>query len=203
MQMPAPGRRPLFARFSIEMPSEQCVRPQPWRPAASGPARVRGSLSHFLGVAFDLSTALGIFTDLVRFCAARWGDKGLRDVHYQLKNSRQIRNAGAHGACILNDVASPLPSKRSLAVLVNAMNALGISKRLRSKWLRSRRMVQICSLLYLFSQIVPNGEVRSDRKATLMELFAEADACGLPPENPSIAALLFLKRLTSSLGLLD
>lgn len=153
--------------------------------------------------AFCEVVPFGIFADLVRFCATRRGDKDLRDVHYQLKNSRQIRNAGAHGACILNDVASPSPSKRSPAVLVNAMNALGIPKRLRSKWLRSRRMVQICSLLYLFSQIVPKGEVRSDRKATLMELFAEVDACGLPPENPSMAALLFLKRLTSSLGLLD
>ena len=153
--------------------------------------------------AFCEVVPFGIFSDFVRFCASRWNDKDLKDVHYQLKNSRQIRNAGAHGACILNDVVSPSPSTRPPAVLVNAMNARSIPKRLRTKWLRSRRMVQICSLLYLFSQIVPEGEIRSDREAALTALFAEADACGLPPENPSMAALLFLKRLTSSLGLLN
>lgn len=153
--------------------------------------------------AFCEVVPFGIFTDLVRFCASRWHDKDLEDVHYQLKNSRQIRNAGAHGACVLNDVVSPSPSTRPPATLVNAMNMHGIPRRLRTKWLRSRRMVQICSLLYLFSQIAPEGEVRSDREAALTSLFAEADACGLPPENPSMAALLFLKRLTSSLGLLN
>ncbi len=153
--------------------------------------------------AFCEVVPFGIFTDLVRFCASRWHDKDLEDVHYQLKNSRQIRNAGAHGACVLNDVVSPSPSTRPPATLVNAMNMHGIPRRLRTKWLRSRRMVQICSLLYLFSQIAPEGEVRSDCEAALASLFAEADACGLPPENPSMAALLFLKRLTSSLGLLN
>lgn len=152
--------------------------------------------------AFCEVVPFGIFTDFVRFCASRWNDKDLRDVHYQLKNSRQIRNAGAHGACILNDVVSPSPYMRPPSVLVNAMNAHGIPRRLRTKWLRSRRMTQICSLLYLFSQIAPKGKVRTEREAELTALFAEADSCGLPPENPSMAALLFLRRLTSSLGLL-
>lgn len=153
--------------------------------------------------AFCEVVPFGIFTDLVKFCATRWDDGFLADVHYQLKNSRQIRNAGAHGACILNDVMSQTPAPRSPAVLVNAMNAHGIPKRLRTKWLRSRRMVQVCSLLYLFSSIVPAGSVRSDREMTLADLFEAADASGLAPENPSMAALLFLKRLTVSLGLLS
>lgn len=153
--------------------------------------------------AFCEVVPFGIFTDLVRFCASRWDDKELREIHYQLKNSRQIRNAGAHGACILNEVVSPSPSTRPPAALVNVMNAHGIPRRLRAKWLRSRRMVQICSLLHLFSQIVPEGEVRSDREATLTALLATLGACKLSPENPGMAALLFLERLTSSFGLLN
>ena len=117
--------------------------------------------------------------------------------------SRQIRNAGAHGACVLNEIASSTPAARPPAVLVNAMGAHGIPKRLRTKWLRSRRMVQICSLLYLFSQIAPAGSVRSVRESALGALFRAGDACGLPPENPGFAALLFMKRLTASLSLLN
>lgn len=153
--------------------------------------------------AFCEVVPFGIFTDLVKFCAARWDDDILADIHYQLKNSRQIRNAGAHGACILNDVTSNAPSSRAPAALVNAMGKCGIPRRLRAKWLRNRRMVQVCSLLYLFSQIVPAGSARSDRAAALARLFKAVDSSSLPPENPSMAALLFIERLTTSLGLLD
>ena len=153
--------------------------------------------------AFYEVVSFGIFADLVKFCSARWEDRFLADIHYQLKNSRQIRNAGAHGACILNDVMSYAPAPRPPASLVNAMNAHGIPKRLRAKWLRSRRMVQVCSLLHLFSCIVPAGSVRSDRKMALACLFEAVDASDLPLENPSMAALLFLKRLTASLGPLN
>ena len=124
-------------------------------------------------------------------------------MHYQLKSSRQIRNAGARGVCILNDVANPSPASRPPAVLINAMGTLGTPRRLRSKWLRGRRMVQMCSLMYLFSQIVPAGSARSDRRASLAALFDAAEGSGLPPENPSMAALAFLRRLTAALDLLD
>nr|WP_276572595.1 Abi family protein [Enorma phocaeensis] len=153
--------------------------------------------------AFCEVVPFGMFADLVRFCADRWDDGEFMDIHYQLKYSRQIRNAGAHGACILNEIMSSAPAARPPAVLVNAMVARGISKRLRTKWLRSRRMVQMCGLLYLFSQIVPAGSVRSARESALGSLFKAGDACGLSSENPGLAALLFLKRLTISFGLLN
>ncbi len=153
--------------------------------------------------AFCEVVTFGTFIDLLKFCADRWGDKTLADFHYQLKNTKMVRNSGAHGACILNEIADTKLLSRPPATLVNAMTKYGIPKRLRSKWLRSRRMTQICSLFYLYSVLVPSGSVRADRSRALVELFNGTDKSGLPAENPCIAALAFLRRLTKSFELLQ
>lgn len=153
--------------------------------------------------AFCEVVPFGVFADLVRFCADRWGDERLRCAHYLYKDARQIRNAGAHGACILNDIASAGVPARPPAALVNAIASYGIPKRLRSKWLHERRMVQMCSLVYLYAATVPEGSVRTDRKRELYDLFKAAKASGLPIESPAIAALRFLYRLTNAVGLLS
>lgn len=49
--------------------------------------------------AFCGVVSFGTFTDLLRFCADRWDDKRLRRDHYQYKDTRQVRNASAHGLC--------------------------------------------------------------------------------------------------------
>lgn len=67
----------------------------------------------------------------------------------------------------------------------------------RAKWLRSRRMVQVCSLLFLFSSIVPAGSVRSDREAVLAGLFEAVGSSGVPPENPSMVAKEYLGLFSS------
>ncbi len=153
--------------------------------------------------AFCEVVSFGTFVDLFKFCADRWGNRELLDVHYQLKNVKQVRNASAHGACILNEIAAVHSPVRAPSALVNEMNACGISRRLRTKWLRSRRMMQICSLFYLYVRFVPSGSVLSDRKEALALLFDAIDSCGLPEENPDMAALSFLQRLTRCLGLLE
>lgn len=153
--------------------------------------------------AFCEVVSFGTFLGVLKFCADRWEDVELLDAHYQYKNSKQVRNAGAHGACILNDIASHDDFVRPPSTLVNAMTAYGISKRLRAKWLRGHRMVQICSLIYLYAVTVPGGSVRSARSAALSDLFEAADRSGLPDENPGVAALQFLRRLTDSAGLLN
>ena len=153
--------------------------------------------------AFCEVVSFGTFTDLLRFCADRWGDKELRRAHYQYKDTRQVRNAAAHGACILNDITSVDVPARPPAALVNAINSYDIPRRLRTKWLRGRRMVQICSLVHLYATTVPEGSVRSARKRELSALFDAAEASGPPSENPAIAALRFLRRLTDAAGLLS
>lgn len=48
---------------------------------------------------FCESMPLGAFSSLVKFCAERWTDEELDDIHYLLKYVRSTRNATAHGAC--------------------------------------------------------------------------------------------------------
>lgn len=146
---------------------------------------------------------LGIFSGLVKFCADRWDDATLRKVHYLLKNTRSVRNFCAHGACSVNGLLQRSSSARPPAALVNELTAAGMPKRLRSKWLRGERMVNTCSTLYLYQKIVPQGTARAEREVALKSLFAAAESSGLPPENPVTAAFLFIKRLSTAIGVLN
>lgn len=146
---------------------------------------------------------LGMFSGLVKFCADRWNDPELRKIHYLLKNARSVRNFCAHGACSVNGLLRRGASARPPAVLVNELMSAGIPKRLRSKWLRGERMVNACSTLYLYHKVVPEGTARSEREAALKSLFDAVEGCGIPRENAAVAALLFMKRLTVAVGVLN
>lgn len=91
---------------------------------------------------------------------------------------------------------------RPPATLVNALSSTEIPRRLRNKWLRGARMIQICVTLHLYGRIVPPGSCRSDRVRQLTCLFDIVHSSHLPAENPAVAALLFVERLTKATGLL-
>ena len=80
-------------------------------------------------VLLELSS-FGTVADVYRFCANRWGDAAMLDEHYMLKKARDVRNACAHSAAIINGlgtnghVARPAPSE-----LTTALREAGFSKR--------------------------------------------------------------------------
>lgn len=114
----------------------------------------------------------GTFLGIVKFCAARWEDDELLEVHYQLKRVKSIRNACAHGACIVNDLSEhQIRNWRPPGVVTKALASCGIPKRLRSKRLKNPRVAEICALLCLYNEIVPAGSVRTERERALMTLF--------------------------------
>ena len=156
--------------------------------------------------AFCEIVSFGAFLGILRFCADRWGDHELSDLHYHLKWVKSIRNASAHGSCVVNDL-SEHPSRRWRApdAVTRALASCGVPKRLRAKRLGSPRMAQMCTLLYLYDLIVPEGTVRADRARLLADLFGYLHGEGscLPCENPAVASLAFAERLTRGLGLLD
>ena len=150
--------------------------------------------------------SFGGFLGVMRFCAQRWEDAELMRTHYLLKKAKSVRNFCAHGACSLNDLsAGGSVREKAPVALTKGMADVGIPKRLRSKRLESPRMVQICTLLYVYALVVPDGLVRSERASALRNLFGYSDrACSiLPPQNQAIAAISFLERLTRAFGLLD
>lgn len=50
---------------------------------------------------------------------------------------------------------------------MNELTSVGMPKRLRSKWLRGERMVNACSMLYLYQKVVLEGTVRSEWETAL------------------------------------
>ena len=156
--------------------------------------------------AFCEVVSFGAFLGVLRFCAERWGDRGLSDLHYHLKWVKSIRNASAHGSCVVNDI-SERPSRRWRApdAVTRALASCGVPKRLRAKRLGSPRMAQMCTLLYLYALTVPEGTVSEDRERALADLFGylRGEGSSLPQENPAVASLAFAERLTRGLGLID
>lgn len=154
--------------------------------------------------AFIEVVPFGTFLGLLQYCANRWGDLGLKDIYHQLSSTRKIRNACAHDACVLNKLSTQTNEEKASVSLRKALASYGFPKRLRSKWLKNPRMVQICSLLNLYASIVPAGSTRNDgitRLESLQAALAEAEKL-LAVENQAISGLLFLERLTKASGLI-
>ena len=150
----------------------------------------------------------GTFLGVVKYCADRWGDEGLKDRHYRLKRAKSLRNASSHGACILNDLGSTEQGDTRLSPLVAQEIAdMGISRRARTRWLRNVRMQQIATLLSLYVKTVPDGRSFDKAAARLDALFARAEENRevLPLRGESAAAgasLDFARRLTHGFGVL-
>ena len=147
--------------------------------------------------AFAEVVSFGAFQRLMRFCGLRWEDEEILRLHYLQKWIQSARNFAAHGACVLNDLDQPPQVRwRSPDELTRALAGFGVPKRLRSKRLRSPRMTQICTLIHLYAQEVPEGTTRSKRKEALASLFRELDGLRhiLPDSNPAVASLEFIRR---------
>lgn len=156
--------------------------------------------------AFLEVVSFGTFVGLVKFCADRWGDDALLVRHYLLKKGKSIRNASAHSLCILNDLQEyDIPTERVSPVVSKAIAECGVSKRLRSKKLRSPRMVQVATLLYLYGVAAPSGASRSQRSLALAAFFDYVDenARMLDESNPAVSSIGFIRRLTDGFNLLD
>jgi hypothetical protein len=89
-------------------------------------------------VLLELSS-FGTVVDVYRHCANRWDDAAMLDEHYMLKKARDVRNARAHSASIINGLgtngyaARPAPSE-----LATALREADFSKRSRSSRMRNR-----------------------------------------------------------------
>ena len=150
----------------------------------------------------------GTFLGVVKYCADRWDDEGLRDRHYRLKRVKSLRNASSHGACILNDLGSAERGETRLSPLVTQEIAdMGIPRRARTRWLRNVRMQQVATLLSLYVKTVPGGRSFDTAATRLDELFSKAEENReiLPLRGESAtagASLDFVKRLTYGFGML-
>lgn len=154
---------------------------------------------------FVEAVSFGMIISLIRYCGNRHADKKMVADYYALRSIKTLRNACAHNSCILSNLQAHGNSKRGAPHEVSkAVAALGISKRLRQRWLQTTPVAEIASLLYLYAEMVPDGSTRKRRLDSLEKLFERIEKSSVvPAENPASAALAFIKRLTSGFDLLD
>lgn len=90
-----------------------------------------------------------------------------------LDRVRQIRNACAHGNCIINDLRSnqhQIGTSDAPKYLTDFVKNAGISKTMRQKKLANPRINQIVHLLYVYDELVTSQNTRSIRILALREL---------------------------------
>jgi abortive infection bacteriophage resistance protein len=148
-------------------------------------------------VLLELSS-FGTVADVYRFCASRWDDMAMLDEHYMLKKARDVRNACAHSAAIINGlgtnghVARPAPSE-----LTTALREAGFSKRSRSSRMRNPRLQQIATLLLLHKRMAGGTELADEGSARLRPLADDVKAVlsVTRPDASAEASMEFLVEL--------
>ena len=154
--------------------------------------------------AFVEVITFGTLIDLVRFCSERWEDGHLEDVHYLLKDVKGIRNAAAHGSCILNGKRESAQQQPKLPNLLNkALPALNLSKAARKTISRNARMRQIAATCFAYSEFVLEGSAKRRRDSSLseaVESMLTIEAL-LPTNNPAVSMTALTRKLISGFSL--
>ncbi|MCI9129168.1 MAG: Abi family protein [Eggerthellaceae bacterium] len=155
--------------------------------------------------AFLQMVSFGTLLGVIYYCAEQHiGENSVAD-YSVLHAIKSLRNTCAHGSWVLLDLSPSANGERIAPHEVSdAVAAIGISKRARRRWLQTVPVSQIASLLYLYSQVVPNGSTKTRRLDDLQQFFAVAEKDSvLLEDNPAQAAISFIKRLTEGFGLIE
>ena len=114
--------------------------------------------------------SFGTFINLYRFCAKRWDDRSMLHEHYMLRQSKAVRNAAAHSSNVINGFARSDATTHPDAAVTRAITETGISRRVRTSKMKNARLQQITTLLYLHTQIVPEGTSKRRARSELSQL---------------------------------
>lgn len=156
-------------------------------------------------VFFELAS-FGTIVDFTAFSGNRWRLHNLRAAYHELKNVKTLRNACAHGSCIMNEIhiERSTPSTRPVATRNSkrALLHLGFTRHSIDKWAKSPRMSQIVSSLIEYDELVPEGRSRSRANDLLNRFtndFGEVSAL-FPSDRPVGSSVGFILKLTRVLG---
>lgn len=122
--------------------------------------------------AFLELVTFGTFIYFYKFCAERFGDKGMLDEFYLLQSVKCLRNACAHNNCILNDMSSGKPmfkARNAVSVAIGGVPSIGRGQR-RSK-LSNDRLQQVATTLYVHSRVASEGV--HDGRAISLGVFSQ------------------------------
>lgn len=97
----------------------------------------------------------GRLLSLYKFTAERYESQEMMSNFYYLLACKKVRNAAAHGNCILNDIMPAGGKSYRDDEIVRALNNIsGMRKGFRTTQMRSVRLQQIVILLYMHQKLV-------------------------------------------------
>lgn len=113
--------------------------------------------------AFLEVVSFGDFNAFYKFCAERWGDDAMTKGHYRLKMVKCVRNACAHGNCIVNGFSNgSCTAFRTPPEVANLLSENGIGRRARRRSLSNPRLQQIAVLCFTHRSLSHGGEEDED-----------------------------------------
>lgn len=118
----------------------------------------------------------GSFVDFWLFCAERWGDDEMRQVHFVLKSTKALRNACAHNSLLVHGLnARDAPANFATNLLIsNSLNAHGMKNtRTRRTKLKNLRIAQIAAALWALDHFCKRPSTRS-RHATKLAVVRDS-----------------------------
>ena len=141
--------------------------------------------------------SFGSFVDLWLFCARRWDDPAMLDAHYQLRQSKLVRNACAHSSNVINGFARSSGDIETNADVMQAIARTGISHRVRTAKMSNPRLQQIATLLYLHAKSVPEGTAKARARNDIAQLSARMDDAleALSKNDAARSSFTFLMKL--------
>ena len=113
---------------------------------------------------------LGAFLTLYKYCAERWDDPEMEQEHYVLKSVKALRNACAHGSCLVNGFCAggPKADYHTNALISTSLNVHGVrnTKTRRAK-LRNLRIAQMAAALWSVDAICGRESTRAPERRAL------------------------------------
>jgi hypothetical protein len=101
------------------------------------------------------------------FCAERYDLNEMKNKHFLLTSSKELRNASAHNSCIFNNLRPKTSMRSSRHIVMKQLSAIrGLSHQTRVKRMSNDRIQQITTLLYSHITMVTSEGVH--KKACLL-----------------------------------
>lgn len=120
---------------------------------------VRKYEGHFPIWVFLELLSFGKLCSFYRFCAERYGRRDMVENYYRLRMCQILRNAAAHGSCILNDLTGSKPRIRTDEQLSRTLaEILSMSKGFRTTRMKNERIQQIVTLLFTYKIMAAGNE---------------------------------------------
>lgn len=104
--------------------------------------------------------SFGAFLRFVKFCSARFCDKGLRDDYYVLQSVKALRNACAHNNCVLNNMIGCPARHNAQPAVTQGLESIGIPLSQRRSKMRNEIFQQIATTIYAHQHWASDGVKR-------------------------------------------